>query len=73
MIASQRKRRSTVKVLPNDVFFAAPKTELEPRKRLTATEEIGGVKCVITLEKGRDGRYREIKLTPADSMILVSG
>lgn len=33
--------------------------------RLTATEIIGGVECLVVLERDSSGRYREISCRPA--------
>ena len=53
----------------NDVFFVSPeKTRSNRKPYLTATEVIDGVKCIITLEKDREGVYREVKLSPAQTM-----
>jgi hypothetical protein len=49
----------------NNVFFAAPEYgKTTPKKRVTATELIDGVRCVITLERDKSGYYREVRLDP---------
>lgn len=49
----------------NDVFFVAPEQAfINGKPLLTATEVIDGIKCVITLEKDREGVYHEVKLVP---------
>lgn len=57
----------------NDVFFVAPeKIRTIGKTHVTATEVIDGVKCIITLEKDREGHYHEVKLsTVAASPIAV--
>lgn len=56
----------------NDVFFVAPEqTCVNGKPFLTATEVIDGIKCVITLEKDREGIYHEVRLTPAATTVPV--
>ena len=58
-----------MKALKSEVFFVTPeKRPVSGKQYLTATEVIDGVKCVITLEKDREGHYQEIKFTPAKTV-----
>ncbi len=59
--------------MKNDVFFVAPEQAyMNGKPLLTATEVIDGIKCVITLEKDREGVYHEVKLVPAATAVPVS-
>ena len=61
-----------MKSTKNDVFFVAPEQPcINGKPLLTATEVIDGIKCVITLEKDREGVYHEVRLTPADTKMPV--
>jgi hypothetical protein len=35
-------------------------------RRVTATETIGGRRCVITLERDENGHYREVEVSTPD-------
>jgi hypothetical protein len=73
-----KSRRCTMTVV-NNVFFAAPDYGKNPRKRITATELIDGVRCIITLERDKSGHYREVRLDPLhkvreeEKQVLQSG
>ena len=48
----------------NEKDFARSETGQRANNRVTATEVVGEVECIITLEQDDSGCYREIKLTP---------